>query len=67
MPCSWKLKKCNKQIQSILFDVINRHKSEYNESQVVDIIDCYLKERDERRKKGDPTAAYLTGKIPTIL
>ena len=50
----------------MLFDVINRHKSEYNESDVVNIIDCYFKERDERRKKGDPTAAYLTGKIINI-
>lgn len=62
MPCSWMLKRCNKRIEDILFAVVNRHKSEYNEDHVVDLVDCFLKERDERRRRGDPTAAYFSDK-----
>ena len=60
------LKRCHRRINAIFYDVIKRHKSEYKDSQGADIIDCYFKERDERLKKRDPTAAYLTGIITPI-
>lgn len=43
--------------------IVNRHKTHYEEDHVADIIDCYFKERDDRRKKGDPAAEFFTGKV----
>lgn len=62
MPCIWTFKSCHYRVLSILYDVVNRHKSEYNEAHVADLVDCYFKERDDKRKRGDPTAALLTDK-----
>lgn len=62
MPKAWRIKRSSKRIEDILYDVVNRHKRDYDETQIVDIIDFYIKERDDRRKKGDPTAEYFTDK-----
>lgn len=52
----------SKCLQNIWFNVINRHKSEHGKSHAADLVHCYLKEREERRKKRDPSAEYFTGK-----
>ncbi|GFU80171.1 cytochrome P450 2J1 [Trichonephila clavipes] len=54
------IKKYHTQLEKILFEIVEEHKSTYNEENVRDIIDDYFKERDERRRKGDPTAQYFT-------
>ncbi|GFU80186.1 cytochrome P450 2B12 [Trichonephila clavipes] len=51
----------NKNVEKVLYNVIDVHKSTYNEDHMRDIIDDYFKERDNRRSKGDPTAQYFTG------
>lgn len=50
----------NKNVEKVLYNVIEAHKSTYNEDHMRDIIDDYFKERDNRRSKGDPTAQYFT-------
>ncbi|GFY41614.1 cytochrome P450 2B12 [Trichonephila inaurata madagascariensis] len=50
----------NKNVEKVLYNVIDVHKSTYNEDHMRDIIDDYFKERDNRRSKGDPTAQYFT-------
>ncbi|GFS81051.1 cytochrome P450 2B12, partial [Nephila pilipes] len=52
--------KNHKQLEAILHEMINHHKSTYDEENMRDIIDEYFKERDIRRKKGDKTAQYFT-------
>ncbi|GFR13967.1 cytochrome P450 2J3, partial [Trichonephila clavata] len=53
-------KKYHTQLEKILFEIVEEHKSSYNEENVRDIIDDYFKERDERRRRGDPTAQFFT-------
>ncbi|GFR28411.1 cytochrome P450 18a1 [Trichonephila clavata] len=55
-----KIKKCHTQMEDIIFEIVEEHKSTYNEENVRDIIDDYFKERDERRRKEDPTAKFFT-------
>ncbi|GFS86840.1 cytochrome P450 2B1 [Nephila pilipes] len=52
--------KNHKQLEAILHEMIDHHKSTYDEENMRDIIDEYFKERDIRRKKGDKTAQYFT-------
>ncbi|GFQ89620.1 cytochrome P450 2B12 [Trichonephila clavata] len=47
-------------MEDIIFEIVEEHKSTYNEENVRDIIDDYFKERDERRRKEDPTAKFFT-------
>lgn len=54
------IKKYHAQIENIIFEIVERHKSTYNAENVRDIIDDYFKERDDRRRKGDPTAQFFT-------
>ncbi|KAG8176955.1 hypothetical protein JTE90_015421 [Oedothorax gibbosus] len=51
-----------KKIEKILYQIIDEHKSTYDENHSRDIIDDYIKERIARRSKGDPTAQYFTDK-----
>ncbi|GFQ85646.1 cytochrome P450 2B1 [Trichonephila clavata] len=52
--------KSHEQLENILREMIDYHKSTYDEENIRDIIDEYFKERDIRRKKGDPTAKFFT-------
>ncbi|GFS86832.1 cytochrome P450 2B11 [Nephila pilipes] len=52
----------HKKIEKILINIINEHKLTYDEGHTRDIIDDYIKEREKRRSKGDPTADYFTDK-----
>ncbi|CAL1263860.1 unnamed protein product [Larinioides sclopetarius] len=52
--------KCHRKIEKILFDIVKDHKSTYDEENIRDTIDDYLKERNLRQAKGDPTAEYFT-------
>ncbi|GFS86842.1 cytochrome P450 2B11 [Nephila pilipes] len=54
--------KSHEQMGAILHEMIDYHKSTYDEENMRDIIDEYFKERDIRRKKGDPSAQYFTDK-----
>ncbi|GFU98179.1 methyl farnesoate epoxidase [Trichonephila clavipes] len=54
------LQKSHEQMENILREMIDYHKSTYDEDNIRDIIDEYFKERDIRRKKGDPTAKYFS-------
>ncbi|GFU98171.1 cytochrome P450 2J3 [Trichonephila clavipes] len=63
------LQKNHEQMENVLREMIDYHKSTYDEDNIRDIIDEYFKERDIRRKKGDPTAKYFTGRkcrLPTL-
>ncbi|XP_035204781.1 cytochrome P450 2C7-like [Stegodyphus dumicola] len=51
-----------KRMEDILSKVIDRHEKTLDENHIRNIIDAYLKERNERRRKGDPTAEYFTKK-----
>ncbi|GFS86838.1 cytochrome P450 2A9 [Nephila pilipes] len=55
-----KIMKCHKQMENILFEIVEEHKLTYDEENVRDIIDEYFKERDEKRRKGDPAAQFFT-------
>ncbi|XP_035210436.1 cytochrome P450 2B11-like [Stegodyphus dumicola] len=50
------------QVEAILLEVIDQHENTLEENHNRNIIDAYLKERNERRRKGDPTAEYFTKK-----
>lgn len=47
--------------QKFIFKIIDEHKTSYDEDNIRNIIDEYIKERNLRRSKGDPTAKYFTG------
>ncbi|XP_035215946.1 cytochrome P450 2H2-like isoform X2 [Stegodyphus dumicola] len=51
-----------KQMEDIIFEVIEHHEKTLDENHNRNIIDAYLKERNERRRKGDHTAKYFTKK-----
>ncbi|XP_035210440.1 cytochrome P450 2B11-like [Stegodyphus dumicola] len=51
-----------KQMEAILLQVIDQHEKTLDENHNRNIIDAYLKERNERRRKGDPTAEHFTKK-----
>ncbi|GIX85848.1 cytochrome P450 2B1 [Caerostris extrusa] len=53
---------CDKKIEKMLYAIIDEHKSTYDEEHIRDIIDDYIKERDLRRSKDDPTAKHFTDK-----
>ncbi|GBO21169.1 Cytochrome P450 2U1 [Araneus ventricosus] len=44
----------------LIQDIIDEHKTTYDEETPRDIIGEYFKERDKRRSRGDPTAEYFT-------
>lgn len=50
----------------MIFKIIDEHKASYDEENIRDIIDEYIKERNLRRSKGDPTAKYFTGDNQSI-
>lgn len=47
-------------MEKSIYDIIDRHKSTYNEDNMRNIIDLYIKERNSRQSKNDSTAAYFT-------
>ncbi|XP_035217517.1 cytochrome P450 2B6-like isoform X1 [Stegodyphus dumicola] len=53
---------CQKRMEDIFSNVIDRHENTLDENHPRNIIDVYLKERNERKRKGDPTAEYFTKK-----
>ncbi|KFM69290.1 Cytochrome P450 2J1, partial [Stegodyphus mimosarum] len=53
---------CQNRMEDILSKVIDRHEKTFHENHTRNIIDAYLKERNERKRKGDPTAEYFTKK-----
>ncbi|GFU80177.1 cytochrome P450 2B11 [Trichonephila clavipes] len=55
-----KARRSHRKAEKILLDIINEHKATYDEGHARDIIDDYIKERNKRRSKGDPTAEYFT-------
>ncbi|XP_055942781.1 cytochrome P450 2J2-like [Argiope bruennichi] len=55
--------KCHKKLEKLVQDIINEHKDTYDAENPRDIIDEYFKERDDRRRRGDPTANYFTDKV----
>ncbi|KAF8764667.1 Cytochrome P450 2F3 like protein [Argiope bruennichi] len=59
-PAFRKALKSHRKIEEILFDIVKEHKSTYDEENIRDIIDDYIKERDLKRSKADPTAEYFT-------
>ncbi|XP_035217512.1 cytochrome P450 2B11-like [Stegodyphus dumicola] len=48
------------QMKAILFEVIDHHEKTLDENHTRNIIDAFLKDRNERRRKGDHTAEYFT-------
>lgn len=61
IPSYWAMLRSHHRIQAILKNVIQNHKQNFDASQTIDIIDCFYKEKEERQKKGDPSAIYFTG------
>ncbi|GFQ75953.1 cytochrome P450 2B11 [Trichonephila clavata] len=55
-----KARRSHRKAEKVLLDIINEHKATYDEGHPRDIIDDYIKERNKRRSKGDPTADYFT-------
>ncbi|GFS86844.1 cytochrome P450 18a1 [Nephila pilipes] len=55
--------KCHQELENILYEILEEHKSTYDEEHIRDIIDEYFKERDKRQSKGDPAAKYFTDKV----
>ncbi|GFY41615.1 cytochrome P450 2B11 [Trichonephila inaurata madagascariensis] len=55
-----KARSSHRKAEKILLDIVNEHKATYDEGHARDIIDDYIKERNKRRSKGDPTAEYFT-------
>lgn len=51
----------HEQMFEYLRTLVRRHEKTYNEDDVRDLIDSYIKERNERRDKGDPSAEYFSG------
>ncbi|KFM82285.1 Cytochrome P450 2J1, partial [Stegodyphus mimosarum] len=51
-----------KKMEAILFQIVDQHEKTLDENHNRNIIDAYLKERNARRRKGDPTAEYFTKK-----
>lgn len=62
MPSYWAMMRSHKNIRKILENIIDRHKQNFDENQVLDIIDCFYKEKLDRERKGDPTAKHFTDK-----
>ena len=62
MPSYWAMLRSHNRIQNILRNVIVRHKANFDDTQVMDIIDCFHKEKKDREMKGDPSAKYFTDK-----
>lgn len=62
MPSYWAMIKSHNHIQKILTNVIKRHKLSFDETQIMDIIDCFYKEKRDKEIKGDPTARHFTDK-----
>ncbi|GFS86846.1 cytochrome P450 18a1 [Nephila pilipes] len=52
--------KCHKEMESMLYEIVEQHKKTYDEENIRNIIDEYFKERNKRRSKKDPTAKYFT-------
>ncbi|GBN15740.1 Cytochrome P450 2J3 [Araneus ventricosus] len=64
MPHFLKSLECHRQMQKIVQDIVNEHKTSYDaDSPPRDIIDEYFKERDKRISRGDPSAEYFTDKV----
>ncbi|XP_015912899.2 cytochrome P450 2F3 [Parasteatoda tepidariorum] len=62
-PGYWTAMKNYKIIKRTLESVVNEHKSMFNKDEhPKNFIDAYLKERNDRHCKGDPTAKYFTDK-----
>ncbi|XP_054714761.1 cytochrome P450 2F3-like [Uloborus diversus] len=50
----------HRSMVKILKSVIERHESKFDENNVRDVIDSYLKERKDRQAKNDPSATYFS-------
>lgn len=50
------------EAKTFVRDLIARNKATYDEDRIRDVIDAYVKERNLRESRGDPTAKYFTGK-----
>ncbi|XP_054723382.1 cytochrome P450 2B4-like [Uloborus diversus] len=50
-------------METLTYRMIDRRESTFDPSNVRDIIDYFLTERNERRSKGDPTAEHFTRKV----
>ncbi|KAG8183291.1 hypothetical protein JTE90_025991 [Oedothorax gibbosus] len=57
-----KFKKSQALCENLLFKIINEHKATYNEDNVRDVIDEYIRERNERQSKQDPSYKHFTDK-----
>lgn len=53
----------HRKMVAYLTTLVKRHEKTYSEDNIRDIIDSFIKERNERRKRGDPTAEYFTDEI----
>lgn len=53
----------HKKIISVLKKIIRRHETAFDKDNIRDIIDYFIKERNERKNKGDPTWKYFTGNV----
>jgi len=54
--------KNHRKMEKGLYEVVNRHKSNFDEEYPRDYIDAFFKERNVRHSKGDPSAEYFTDK-----
>ncbi|KFM76704.1 Cytochrome P450 2A9, partial [Stegodyphus mimosarum] len=54
--------KNQKLMEDAVYEIIDQHENTFDEDHVRNIVDAYLKERNERRQRGDPTADYFTRK-----
>ncbi|XP_015906741.2 cytochrome P450 2C70 [Parasteatoda tepidariorum] len=50
-------------MENMLYDIIKRHRSTFNEDNIRNLIDAYLMEEKVRKSKNDPTAQYFTDHI----
>lgn len=57
----------HKYIVDVTRKVIKRHEETFDENNIRNSIDYYLKERNERRRKEDPSAEYFSGKSYSTL
>ncbi len=54
-------------MEESLRKIIKKHVDTFDRNNIRDIIDSYIKDREDRIDKGDPTAKYFTGKSKNVL